>query len=317
MIKLGRKRGRVVEGARLEIVWAGDRLGGSNPLASAMLLTQRIKKQECESRFARCESSRFRQDNRSTMEKRAKSEQEKTKKSGLRSKSQKIKAKMLKSYYGNPMRDMKLIAITGTTGKTTVAHFVHEILRASGEQVAVLASDQPFKVGMLHKFLSDAWKAGANYVIVTVPAEGLRDNVFYGLPVTVAAMTNFVTASLSDMDPEEYLDNEKTLFDMKPAIVILNHDDLNYDTFKEFKGKEKTITYGLTSSDVKILNSKLYSKGTEATLSMNSEIMSVATFVPGETAVSYMACAVAIAEALSIDSDKIIDGLAEYEPEAA
>ena len=30
-----RKRGRVVEGARLEIVWAGDRLGGSNPLASA------------------------------------------------------------------------------------------------------------------------------------------------------------------------------------------------------------------------------------------------------------------------------------------
>ena len=148
------------------------------------------------------------------MEKREKSDQRKNKKGGLRARSQKIKAKALKSYYGNPMRDMKLIAITGTTGKTTVAHFVHEILRASGEQVAVLASDQPFKMGMLHKFLSDAWKAGANYVVVTVPAEGLRDNVFYGLPVSVAAMTNFVTASLSDMEPEEYLDNEKTLFDM-------------------------------------------------------------------------------------------------------
>ena len=36
----------MVEGARLEIVWAGDRLGGSNPLASATLLTQRIKKQD-------------------------------------------------------------------------------------------------------------------------------------------------------------------------------------------------------------------------------------------------------------------------------
>lgn len=31
------KRGRVVEGARLEIVWAFTRLGGSNPLASAKL----------------------------------------------------------------------------------------------------------------------------------------------------------------------------------------------------------------------------------------------------------------------------------------
>ena len=248
------------------------------------------------------------------MAKREKSNQGKNKKGGLKRGSQKIKAKMLKSYYGNPMKDMKLIAITGTTGKVTVAHYVHEILKATGEQVAVLASDQPFKMGMLHKFLSDAWKAGANYVIVTVPAEGLRDNVFYGLPVTVAAMTNFVTAGLSDMEPEEYLDNEKTLFDMKPAIVVLNHDDLNYDTFVEFKGEQKTVTFGQSSADVKILNSKLYAKGTEATISVNSEIATVATFLTGETMVSYMACAAAIATGLDLKVDQIIDGIAEYNP---
>ena len=222
---------------------------------------------------------------------------------------------MLKSYYGNPMKDMKLIAITGTTGKVAVAHYVHEILKASGEQVAVLASEQPFKMGMLHKFLSDAWKAGANYVVVTVPAEALRDNVFYGIPVTVAAMTDFVTAGLKDMEPDEYLDNEKTLFDMKPEIVVLNHDDLNYDTFAEFKGEKETITYGQSSADVKILNSKLYNKGTEATISINSEIVTVATFLAGETAVSYMACAAAIATGLGMGVGQIIDGIAEYDPE--
>ncbi len=248
------------------------------------------------------------------MAKREKSNQEKTKTGGFKAGSQKLKAKILKSYYGNPMKDMKLIAITGTTGKTTVAHYVHEILKASGEQVAVLASDQPFKIGMLHKFLSDAWKAGANYVVVTVPAEGLRDNVFYGLPVTVAAMTNFVTAGLNDISPDEYLENEKTLFDMKPEIVVLNHDDLNYDTFKEFKGTSETLTFGQSSADVKILNSKLYSKGTEATVSVASEIMTLATFVPGETAVSYMACAAAIAKGLKISNEKIADGIAEYNP---
>lgn len=232
---------------------------------------------------------------------------------GVKANRQKLKAKLLKSYYGNPMKDMKLIAITGTTGKTVVAHYIHEILRATGEQVAVLASDQPYKMGMLHKFLSDAWKAGANYVVVTVPAEGLRNNVFYGLPVTVAAMTNFVTAGLKDMDPNDYLDSERTLFKMKPEIVILNSDDLNYAAFEVFQGKSQTLTYGQTGSDVKILSSKLYPKGTEATLSIRSEIVNVATFLTGETAVSYMACATAIAHSIGISEKYIVDGIANYE----
>ena len=249
------------------------------------------------------------------MAKREKSESSK-RKGGIATGRQKLKAKLLKSYYGNPMKDMKLVAITGTTGKTTVAHYVHEILRAAGEQVAVLASEQPFKIGMLHKFLSDAWKAGANYVVVTVPAEGLRDGVFYGLPVTVAAMTDFITAGLKDMEPDEYIDGSKTLFDMDPQIVVLNSDDLNYPAFKAFEGKSQTITYGQSSSDVKILNSKLYPRGTEATLSIRSDIISVATFVTGETAVSYMACAAAIGTGLGISTNNIIDGIANYELEA-
>lgn len=239
----------------------------------------------------------------------------KNKNGGVKAGRQRLKAKLLKSYYGNPTKDMKLIAITGATGKVAVAHYVHEILRATNEQVAVLASDRPFKMGMLHKFLSDAWKAGANYVVVTVPAEDLRDNVFYGLPITVAAMTNFVTSGLSDMSPDEYLESEKSLFSMKPDIVVLNRDDVNYDAFSKFTGKTQTLTYGQTSSDVKILNSKLYNKGTEATLSIRSEIMSVATFMVGEPSVSYMACAVAIATSLGISNECIIDGIAEYVPE--
>ena len=234
------------------------------------------------------------------------------KKGGLGAKKQKLKAKLLKSYYGNPVKDMKLIAITGTTGKTTVAHYVHEILKAAGEQVAVLASDQPFKMGMLHKFLSDAWKAGANYVIVTMPAESLGDNVFYGLPVHVAAMTNFVTSGLNDMTPEEFLENEKTLFNMKPKYVILNYDDTNSEAFDKFEGEKGTLSYGQTGNDVKILNSKLYPRGTEATLSLKSEVVTMATFIPGETAVSYMACAAAIALALEVKPEKIVDGIAEY-----
>lgn len=249
------------------------------------------------------------------MEKSDKVNQAKNKNGGWKEKAQKARANLLKAYYGNPTKDMRVIAITGATGKTVVAHFVHEILRSTGEQVAVLASDQPFKLRVLHKFLSDAWKAGANYVIVTVPTESLRENVFYGLPIHVAAMTNFVTSGLNDMTPEEYIENEKTLFDMKPEIVVLNSDDLNYEKFAEFKGKKDTLTFGQTGTDIKILNSKLYNLGTEATLSIGPDVATVATFVPGETAVSYMACAAAITHAIGIKTDHIIEGIAEYNPD--
>ena len=40
----------------------------------------------------------------------------------------------------------------------------------------------------------------------------------------------------------------------------------------------------------------------------------MATFIAGETAVSYMACAAAIASGLGISTDNIIDGIAEYNP---
>ena len=66
---------------------------------------------------------------------------------------------------------------------------------------------------------------------------------------------------------------------------------------------------------MKILNSKLYAKGTEATISIKSEITTLATFVPGEIAVSYMACAAAITSGLDIPVDHIVNGIAEYEPE--
>ena len=117
------------------------------------------------------------------------------------------------------------------------------------------------------------------------------------------------------MSAEEFIENEKTLFDMRPGIVVLNHDDTNYDKFAEFRGSLQTLDYGQTGKDVRVLSSKLYPKGTEATLSVRSDIMNVATFIPGETAVSYMACATAIAVAMGVSANYIVDGLANYQPE--
>ena len=240
----------------------------------------------------------------------------KTAKKSVKNKGAKIKAKLLNTYYGHPLKDMKLICITGTAGKVEVAHFVYEILKAAGHPVELLASENNIKLGTLHKFLSQSWKAGANYVVVTAPAESLKNNVFYGLPVYVAAMTDFLPASLDAMSPEEYSASESTLFKMNPDVVVLNEDDTNFSQFSRFVGHTDTLTYGTTrSATLRIDGAKLYKKGTEASLSLGSSRFSVASFLTGEPIVSYMACAAAVATSLHIANDVIADGIANYNPD--
>lgn len=224
------------------------------------------------------------------------------------SKAGKLKAKFLSTYYGNPIRDMKLICITGTEGMAEVAQLSYEALKAAGENVEVFASDEPIKVTALHKFFSDAWKAGANYVIVTAPAESLRQNVFYWLPVYIAAITNFDGT-------EEDKSAISGLFEMDPEIVILNHDDVNYHDFANFAGQKATLTYGQDRfSAVQIESSKLYKRGAEAELNLSGTRFTVASFLTGERAVSAMAAAAAVSSALQVSPDQIIDGFANFDP---
>ena len=226
----------------------------------------------------------------------------------------KIKAKLLNTYYGHPLKDMKLICITGTAGKVETANYVYEILKAAGQPVEVLASEDSIKMSALHKFLSQSWKSGANYVIVTAPAEAIERDVFYDLPIHIAAMTNFVPAGLNSPSADEYTGAEQNLFKMSPDYVVLNRDDRNYADFEKFAGVKGTLTYGSDRfSTVQILSSKLYKKGAEANLVIGTTHFTVATFLTGEPVVSYMAAATAIADALHISPEKITEGIANYE----
>lgn len=242
----------------------------------------------------------------------------KTQESGksAKTKTGRLKAKLLGTYYGHPIKDMKLICITGTTGKTEVANFVHEILKSAGHPVSIMASDSEIKIGALHKFLSTAWKAGSNYVIVTAPAKSLEKDVFYDLPVYVAALTNFVPSGLEDPSASDYASAESALFNMNPDYVILNRDDSHYQDFTSFAGREATLTYGSDRfSNVQIIKSKLYKMGTEAELSIGNTDFTVASFLTGEPIVSYMAAATAIADALHITPEKIAEGIGNYDPD--
>lgn len=225
------------------------------------------------------------------------------------------KVKLLAAYYGHPARDLRIICVTGTTGKSIVAHFVHEILLAAHQPVAILASENELKPTILHKFLNDAWKAKATYAVITAPAKALSSEVFYGLPIYTAAITDFIPTGMTDADASAYLAAKTNLFRMNPEAIVLNRDDANYPEFANFRGRSETITYGASSdSDLKIDHSKLYKKGTEASLVLGNNMFTVASFLSGEPVISYMACAAAIATALNIAPNTIAEGIANYIP---
>lgn len=226
------------------------------------------------------------------------------------------KVKLLAAYYGHPARDLRLICITGASGKTTVAHLVHEILRSANQSVAILASENEIKPTVLHKFLNDAWKAKATYAVITAPAATLANEVFYGLPIYVAALTDSTTSD-DTTSAADIVAAEANLFQMRPEAIVLNRDDAHYPDFASFRGVSETITYGASSdSDLRIEQSKLYRKGIEARLSLGSQDFTVASFLTGEPAISYMTCAAAIATTLNISPAIIADGIANYEPKA-
>lgn len=231
------------------------------------------------------------------------------------SRLQRAKVKLLASYYGHPARDLRLICITGTNGKSTVAHFVHKILEAAGQPAAILASDQHIKPSMLHKFLNDAWKAKAIYTIITAPAVSLQSETFYGLPIYTAALTDVDTSKLNEADTTNYLQAKSMLFQMNPQNIILNRDDTYYPNFSNYHGASETLTYGASSdSDLRIDRSKLYRKGSEANLILGSKAFTVASFLSGELIISQMACATAIATTLNISPSTIAEGIANLLP---
>lgn len=228
------------------------------------------------------------------------------------SKFQNLKAKLLSVYYGNPIKDMKLICVTGVSGTTTVAHFIHEILGTAGHSVAVMASDQDITMGTLYKFLSEAWKANATHVIITTSLESLKKGIISNLPVHMTVVTNLNSNSDELQINSDYL----AITGTHPEIAIINQDDPNINHFTSFVGTKSTITYGQSyASNIQIENSRLYKKGSEAHINIGGTRFTVASFLVGESTIHCMAAAVAAGNALHVTPDQIADGIANYSPE--
>ncbi len=160
--------------------------------------------------------------------------------------------------YGFPARKLKIIAITGTDGKTSSSTLLYYILKAAGKKVALVTTvaayigdeeiDTGFHVttpdaGDVQRFLAKMAELGIEYVVLETTSHGLYQHRLWGVYPKIAGYTNITHEHLDyHVTYQEYV-AAKALLAKRAEKIVLNADDSN--SFRELKkqlsGREDDI----------------------------------------------------------------------------
>jgi UDP-N-acetylmuramoyl-L-alanyl-D-glutamate--2,6-diaminopimelate ligase 1 len=243
----------------------------------------------------------------------------------------KTRIQLVSARYGWPARGLRVIAVTGTNGKTTTANYINEILKQAGYKTAMfttavieVAGESKINdlnatvasVSRMQQFLNEARHSKVDFVILEVTSHSLHQHKLDGVPIEAAVMTNLTQDHLDyHKTMEKYAAAKGLLFARNPRYIVLNRDDDWFDYFDKYLAEEQKITYGKSEdADVRISDIKLYKKGSEATLSFDHQEKSqLATYLPGEYNVFNMAAAASICYVLGVSMSDIKNGIASLE----
>lgn len=243
----------------------------------------------------------------------------------------KTRARAMSARYGHPARSLKVIAVTGTNGKTTTVNFLNEILKEAGKTTAMFSTATIEVAGKskrndlnatvastrhMQQFFRDAKKANVDYVVMEFPSHAIHQHKLAGVPIEMAIMTNLTQDHLDyHGSMEAYAEVKGRIFADEPPYIVLNRDDEWFDYYDKFAAKDQKITYGThKEAEAHIDNIKLYRKGTEAKVTIDHQThLDLATNLPGEFNAYNMTAAVAAAYLLGIELNSIVEGVANLE----
>ena len=152
-------------------------------------------------------------------------------------------ADMAAAFYGNPSRELRLVGVTGTNGKTTIATLLYDMFRMMGHR-AGLISTVVYRVGerevesthttpdavRLNAMLREMVDAGCEYCFMEVSSHSIVQQRVRGLHFAGAVFTNLTHDHLDYHKTfAEYVKAKKRLFDTLPkgAFALTNADDRN------------------------------------------------------------------------------------------
>ena len=169
---------------------------------------------------------------------------------------------MASNFYDNPSKKLKLVGVTGTNGKTTIATLLNQLFTRAGFTTGLLSTVVVKVAGKdfpathttpdsltINKYLSAMNSAGVEFCFMEVSSHGIDQKRTEGLHFTGGIFTNLSHDHLDYHNTfAEYRDVKKRFFDALPkgAFALTNGDDKNGDVMLQ-NTKATKLTYALKS----------------------------------------------------------------------
>ncbi|AXI24178.1 UDP-N-acetylmuramyl-tripeptide synthetase [Cardinium endosymbiont of Sogatella furcifera] len=167
---------------------------------------------------------------------------------------------MAANFYDHPSKKLKVVAVTGTNGKTTVVHLLYNMATKMGYKAGMLSTiynkvlDQTYPAShttpdalQLQSFLHLMVAAGCSYCFIEASSHAIVQERLAGIDFTGAIFTN-ITHDHLDYHPDflHYIQAKKKLFDGLPptAFALMNQQDRNSSILVQ-NCKAKRFTFSL------------------------------------------------------------------------
>ena len=157
--------------------------------------------------------------------------------------AQSVCGQLATTFYGNPTQKLKLVGVTGTNGKTTIATLLYELFREMGHKCGLLSTVCNYIDGKaypsthttpdainLNRLLGAMADEGCEYAFMEVSSHALAQERVGGLTFAGGIFTNLTRDHIDFHETmENYLKCKKSFFDALPrdAFAITNIDDKN------------------------------------------------------------------------------------------
>ncbi len=164
------------------------------------------------------------------------------------------------NFYNNPSSKLKLVGVTGTNGKTTIATLLYKLFQKAGYKagllstVKIMVDNQQFEAThttpnslLINKYLNEMVEVGCDYCFMEVSSHGIHQKRTEGLEFAGGVFTNLTHDHLDYHNTfSEYRDVKKSFFDSLPksAFALVNSDDKNGEVMLQ-NTKAKKYTYAL------------------------------------------------------------------------
>lgn len=242
----------------------------------------------------------------------------------------KFMARMSSEFYGNPSKKLKMIGVTGTNGKTTIAYLIKAIIEKAGFKCGLLGTID-YMIGEnkhvsnlttpeaveINEMLREMVDAGQKFCVMEVSSIALVLERVYGLDFDAGIFTNLSSEHLDlHKTMENYLEAKKILFDLLDGkgVTVSNKDDIyGENILKDTKAKK--IYYSINNkSEYKATNEAFSIEGLEFELSSGEQNYRITSKLSGRFNIYNVLAAIALVMEFGIGFDIIQKVISDFEP---